>query len=220
MLQFLRLLCCVAAVVSLSREPRSWSGGTTIRPLCLGRKLALYMARHVVLLRGINLGSRNRVPMAELRELLTGLGYSDVRTLLQSGNVVLSSSKKPAGVAKEISAAVSSEFGVESAVVVRSLAELADVVARNPFERVAKDPKLFQVSFLSSKPKASVISELEAADVAPEQVSCSGREIFAWHAGGIQRSPLAKLLTDKKLGVTATARHWNTVSKLLALADE
>ena len=71
--------------------------------------------------------------MAELRELLTGLGYSDVRTLLQSGNVVLSSSKKPAGVAKEVSAAVASEFDVESAVVVRSRDELADVVARNPF---------------------------------------------------------------------------------------
>jgi uncharacterized protein (DUF1697 family) len=158
--------------------------------------------------------------MPELRSLLEGLGYSDVRTLLQSGNVVLSSSKKPAGVAKEVSAAVASEFGVTSAVVVRSRDELADVVARNPFEKVAKDPKLFQVSFLSAEPKAAVVKELDDADVAPEQVVCSGREVYAWHPDGIQRSPLAKLLTDKKLGVTATARNWNTVSKLLALADD
>lgn len=158
--------------------------------------------------------------MGELRSLLSELGYEDVRTLLQSGNVVLSSSKKPAGVAREISEAVAEEFGVESVVIVRSRDELADVVARNPFEKVAKDPKRFQVSFLSAKPTAGVVNELSAVDVAPERVEFSGREIYAWHPDGIQRSPLAKLVSDKRLGVTATARNWNTVTKLLELADE
>lgn len=158
--------------------------------------------------------------MGELRSLLEGLGYEDVRTLLQSGNVVLNSAKKPAGVAREISEAVAEEFGVESVVIVRSRAELADVVKRNPFEKVVKDPKRFQVSFLSAKPKAAVVKELAAVDVAPERVEFSGREIYAWHPDGIQRSPLVKLISDKRLGVTATARNWNTVTKLLELADE
>jgi uncharacterized protein (DUF1697 family) len=158
--------------------------------------------------------------MGELRELLEGLGCENVRTLLQSGNVVLTSSKKPASVEQELEKAIADEFGVESKVVVRSRDELADVVKRNPFEKVAKDPKRFQVSFLSAEPQAAVVKELSAAYVAPEQVVCSGREIYAWHPDGIQRSPLAKLLTDKRLGVTATARNWNTVTKLLELADE
>ena len=158
--------------------------------------------------------------MGELRDLLSGLGYEDVRTLLLSGNVVLTSSKKPAGVARELEKAIAAEFGVESKVVVRSRDELADVVARNPFAKVAKDPKRFQVSFLSAAPKAAVVEELSAVDVSPERVEFSGREIYAWHPDGIQRSPLVKLIGDKRLGVTATARNWNTVTKLLALADE
>ena len=116
--------------------------------------------------------------------------------------------------------AIADELGVESRVVVRSARELAGVVDRNPLADVADDPKRYQVSFLSAKPKAAVVRALEAADVAPEQVVVSGREIYAWHPDGIQRSPLAKLLTDRKLGVTATARNWNTVMKLLELARE
>ena len=104
--------------------------------------------------------------------------------------------------------------------VVRTARELAGVVNRNPFADVADDPKRYQVSFLSAKPEAAVVRALEAADVAPEQVAVSGREIYAWHPEGIQRSPLAKLLTDRKLGVTATARNWSTVTKLLELARE
>jgi uncharacterized protein (DUF1697 family) len=92
------------------------------------------------------------------------------------------------------------------------------VVERDPFGAVADQPKLYQVSFLSDRLAPEVERELAAADVAPERVAVHGREIYAWHPGGVQRSPLAKLLTDKKLGVAATARNWNTVTKLLELA--
>jgi uncharacterized protein (DUF1697 family) len=105
-------------------------------------------------------------------------------------------------------------------VVVRTRDELADVVARDPLGEVADDPRRYQVSFLSGMPDAAVIRELEAQDVAPERFVVSGREIYAWYPSGIQRSPLARLLSDDRLGVTATARNWNTVTKLLALADE
>lgn len=158
--------------------------------------------------------------MPDLRELLEGLGYEDVRTVVQSGNIVLTSSKKPRSVERELEKAVAEKFGVDTKVVVRTRDELADVVKRNPFGKVAKDPKRFQVSFLSAEPKAAVVKELSAADVEPEQVVVSGREVYAWYPDGIQKSPLAKLLTDKRLGVTATARNWNTVTKLLELADE
>jgi uncharacterized protein (DUF1697 family) len=76
------------------------------------------------------------------------------------------------------------------------------------------------VSFLAGEPDPEGVRELEAADLGPERVEVSGREVYAWHPEGIQRSPLARLVTDKRLGVVATARNWNTVTKLLALADE
>src|SRR4051794_14376938 len=104
------------------------------------------MARQIALLRGINLGSRNRVSMPELRDLLDGLGYGDVRTLLQSGNVVLPSGAGPAKVARDLEKAIAAKLGVESAVVVRTRDELADVIERNPLADVADDRKRYQVS--------------------------------------------------------------------------
>ena len=178
------------------------------------------MPRQVALLRGINLGARNRVSMPELRELLTGLGHEDVKTLLQSGNVVLTSREKGEQLEQALERAIAAELGVESRVIVRTARELAAVVERNPLGKVADDPKRYQVSFLSETLAPAVKKELEAADVEPERVAVHGREIYAWHPGGVQRSPLVKLLTDEKLGVTATARNWNTVTKLLDLTRE
>src|SRR5215218_5862409 len=171
------------------------------------------MARQIALLRGINLGAQRRVSMPELRRLLTGLGYGDVRTLLQSGNVVLTSKAPPERLQRKLAAQIAEQLGVETQVIVRTRDELADVIERNPLEGVADDPKRYQVSFLSAEPDPQVARALGAADVAPEQVVVSGREIYAWHPNGIQRSPLAKLLLDKRLGEGVTARNWNTVTK-------
>ena len=106
------------------------------------------------------------------------------------------------------------------AVVVRSRAELADVVARDPFAGIAGDPRRYQVTFLSAVLDPARAAELAAVALAPERVIVSGREIYAWHPSGVGPSALAKLLSDRRLGVTATARNWNTVTKLLELADE
>jgi uncharacterized protein (DUF1697 family) len=176
------------------------------------------MARQIALLRGVNVGGSRRVPMAELRELLTGLGHEDVATYLQSGNVVLTSDLAPERLERELETAIVEGMGVDPLVVVRTRDELADVVDGNALGEVA-EPRRFQVSFLSAAPDPEVVRALEAADVAPERVAVRGREIYAWHPDGVQSSPLAKLLTDRKLGVTATARNWNTVTKLLELAD-
>jgi uncharacterized protein (DUF1697 family) len=178
------------------------------------------MARHIALLRGINVGGHRRVEMARLRELLDGLGYGDVRTYLQSGNVVLTSDLSPEQLQRELEQQIAGNLGVDPDVIVRTRDDLADVIERDPLGDVADNPKAYQVTFLSAEPDPEVVRELAEIDVEPEQYVVSGREIYAWHPDGIQRSQLAKLLSDRSLGVTATARNWNTVTKLLALADQ
>jgi uncharacterized protein (DUF1697 family) len=178
------------------------------------------MARQIALLRGINLGSNKRVAMGRLRELLAELGYADVRTYLQSGNVVLTSPASPERLQRELEQQIAKELGLETRVLVRTRDELADVIARDPLAGVADNPKRYQVSFLSARPDPEVVRDLGRVDVAPERFVISGREIYTWHPEGIQRSKLNTVLSDRRLGVTATARNWNTVTKLLALADE
>ena len=177
------------------------------------------MARYVALLRGINLGARNRVPMAELRALLEELGHSDVATLLQSGNAALTTTKKAPAVVEELEAAIAERFGVDTVVVLRTEKQLAAVLERNPLKDVADDPKRHQVHFLSGRPNAAAVRALEAADVSPEQLAVAGNEIHVWHAGGIQRSPASKAIEKADLGVAATARNWSTVEKLLELVS-
>jgi uncharacterized protein (DUF1697 family) len=177
------------------------------------------MARLVVLLRGINIGSRNRISMPELREALEDAGYDDVRTYLQSGNVVLTSAASAKKVARDCERLIADRFGLEIAVVTRTRSELAKVVERNPLGRVAKDSKRYQVSFLERKPAAKVVRELEDVATDKEQVVDIGRELYAWHPDGVARSKLWARLAGKNLGVTATARNWTTVTKLLELAD-
>jgi uncharacterized protein (DUF1697 family) len=177
------------------------------------------MAQHIILLRGVNIGSRNRVAMPKLRDALVDAGFDDVRTYLQSGNVVLSSTHKADAVARAVQRAVADEFGLEVAVVTRTRAQLAKVVERNPLAKVAKDPKRYQVSFLAAKPSREVVRLIEAAAASGERVVVEGREVYAWHPATIARSKLWALLAGQSLGVTATARNWTTVEKLLELAD-
>ena len=177
------------------------------------------MPRHIVLLRGINIGSRNRIAMPELREALEEAGFADVQTYVQSGNIVLSSSSKADAVARKIEREISKSFGLDIDVVVRTRAQIAKIVELNPLEKDAKDPKRYQVSFLSAKPSAAVMRKLEEAAAEQERVVLVGREIYAWHPEGIARSRLWTLLAGRGLGVTATARNWTTVTKLLELAS-
>jgi uncharacterized protein (DUF1697 family) len=176
------------------------------------------MARHIALLRGINVGSNNRIGMGELRELLAANGYEDPRTLLQSGNVVVSSRKRPATVAGELHDLIHERFGLDIGIVVRSRDELAAAIEANPLV-VPAEPKNLHVTFLSDTPDAAAAERLEAAVAAPERLVVHGREIYVLYANGMQGSPAAKLLSDAKLGAVATARNWNTVTKLLELAD-
>lgn len=174
---------------------------------------------YIVLLRGINLGARNRVAMGALRELLTGAGLQDVRTYLQSGNVVLSSTLAPRKLASVCERHIGEQLGLDIAVVVRTRDELAKVVEHDPLARYADDPKLYQVSFCSTKPRRDSLSKLAEWASGDERLVAHGREIYAWFPDGIGRSRLAAQLSKQSLGVTATARNWKTVCKLLELAQ-
>jgi uncharacterized protein (DUF1697 family) len=174
------------------------------------------VAQHILLLRGINLGSTNRISMPDLRALLEDSGFKDVRTYVQSGNVVLSGT---GDVAKKVERLVAKEFGLQIPVVVRTRAQLAKVVELNPLAKVAKNPKRYQVSFLDAKPAREIVRRVEEAAAPGERVVVHGREIYAWHPDTIARSKLWALLAGQNLGVTATARNWATVQKLLELAD-
>jgi uncharacterized protein (DUF1697 family) len=158
--------------------------------------------------------------MAELRSALEGAGFEDVATYVQSGNVVLSSGDSAAKVARAVERLIKKEFGLEIPVVVRTRTQLAQVVKRNPLGKVAKNPKRYQVSFLEKRPSAALVRQLEGVADSGERVAAHGREIYAWHPEGVARSKLWAALAGKGLGVTATARNWTTVTKLLELADE
>lgn len=174
----------------------------------------------VLLLRGINIGPAKRVAMPALREVLTRAGFEDVRTYVQSGNVVLSSDREPGELARECEGLIAERFGFPVDVVVRTRDELAEVVARDPLGDVASEPKRYQVTFLSAEPDPEVVEGLSELAAESERVVAIGREIYAWHPEGVARSKLWTRLAGTGLGVTATSRNWNTVRKLLAMADE
>ena len=178
------------------------------------------MARQILLLRGINIGPRNRISMPDLRDALIGAGFDDVATYLQSGNAVVSTTASADAVRQKVERLITDRFGLEVAVVVRTQAQLALVVERNPLGEVATDPKRYQVSFLDGKLSAAVVRKLEVVAAPSEELVVSGREIFAWHPAGVARSKLWAMLAGKGLGVTATARNWTTVTQLLELAGD
>jgi uncharacterized protein (DUF1697 family) len=178
------------------------------------------VATQIVLLRGINIGAKRRVAMPALRELLSEGGFHDVRTYVQSGNVVLVSDKSPEHVGRESERLISDAFRFDVDVVVRTRDELAEVVARNPLGDVVTEPKRYQVSFLSAELDPERVDAIAALAAEPERFVASGREIYVWHPEGVARSKLWNKLAGQGLGVVATARNWTTVTTLMAMADE
>ncbi|MDO8212938.1 DUF1697 domain-containing protein [Conexibacter sp. CPCC 206217] len=176
--------------------------------------------RTIALLRGINVGGNKKVPMADLRALMERLGFSDVKTYVQSGNVVFSGPRRAARtIAREIEAGIVEQFGFEVLITIRTRDELAAVVAANPLGEVATVDKRHHVVFLSAAPDPAVVAEIDEVAHEPERFELIGRELYVWTPEGITDSPLFKALSEKRLGVRATARNWRTVAKLLEMAD-
>lgn len=180
------------------------------------------MTAQILLLRGINVGGHARFPMDRQRELMRGLGYRDVTVHLQTGNIVLADPGTPPDeTARRTEERIAAELGFPVPVMVRTREELAATVAANPYPRAAAEPKTLHVVFLSGEPADTArLDAIDPADHAPDRFQLAGREIYLWCPEGVGRSRLAAKITGIRLpGVTATARNWNTVTKLLALAD-
>jgi uncharacterized protein (DUF1697 family) len=171
------------------------------------------VTRYAVLLRGINVGRAHRVPMAELRELLTAEGHAGVATLLQSGNVVLDSDRPAGELASGVEQALERRFGFAVPVVVRTREELLAVVAKDPLGSVATDPSRYVVSFSTAPVPAEVRDRLAAVDPEDDVFTVDGRELYLWCPHGQLQSPLSAALAKLK-GPVGTARNWSTVLKL------
>ncbi|MFG2221601.1 DUF1697 domain-containing protein [Streptomyces sp. NPDC048644] len=179
------------------------------------------MSRQIALLRGINVGGHRPFPKAAQQALAESLGFREVSVLLQTGNIVFADPGTPPGeTARIIQDRISADLGFSVPVTVRTRDELAATVAANPFPQAVAVPKSLHVTFLSDVP--ADVSRLEALDLgsyAPDRFRLIGRELYLWCPDGIGRSRLADAVSRAPLGVTATARNWNTVNKILALAD-
>jgi len=175
------------------------------------------MTRYALLLRGVNVGKKNSLPMADLRAMLGKIGCTDVQTYVQSGNAVFGTKLGAAQLTKAIEAALERKMGRPIATTVRTERQLAAIVDANPFEKVAANPTYLCVTFLSHAPTESEVAPLHAKDWRPELFHLAGNEIYTWHPNGQGRSELAAALGKLKLRGAVTTRNWNTVLKLLEM---
>jgi uncharacterized protein (DUF1697 family) len=174
----------------------------------------IVMNRQVALIRGINVGKAKRVAMGDLRAMVEGLGYTDVRTLLNSGNVVYTVPPRSKGnPAARIQEGIASKLGVSARVMVVTAEAVAAVVADNPFHGVADDHSRYMVSFLSDPADLARLTPLTKQDWAPDALALGKQVVYQWCASGILESNVAKAV-GKALGDAATARNWATVLKL------
>jgi uncharacterized protein (DUF1697 family) len=178
------------------------------------------MATWIALLRAVNLGARNKVSMPRLRELLDADGFGEVRTYVQSGNIVLRAPQRSAArVSERIGALIEREFDLSVPVVVRTPAELTRVIESNPFpEAAAERPKLLHVSFLAGDPDPAGVAAVHADDLTREVCRVERRELYVDYATGVHGSKLTPAYFSRRLGVEGTARNWRTVLAVAELA--
>jgi uncharacterized protein (DUF1697 family) len=177
---------------------------------------------HIALLRGVNVGGRTLVAMAALRDVFVRLGFADVSSVLQSGNLIFSGGGH-AGLDLErlLEHEVGRRLGLETSIFVRTAEEWRDVVERNPFpDHAAQDPARLLVMFFKDAPRAEAVETLQAAIAGPEIVRAEGRHLYLVYPAGMGRSRLTNTLIERKLRARGTARNWNTVRRLDALAAD
>lgn len=175
------------------------------------------MTSCVALLRGINVGRAKRIPMADLRTLIEGLGHTEVRTLLNSGNAVFKAKGSDADkIAQALSKAIEKKFGFEVAVVVVSAPDLAAIIRENPLAKTAKDPSRYLVAFVSGRADLEKAKPLLEKAWTPEAIALGKHAAYLWCADGIHASKLQQAFT-RATNERATARNWTTVLKLQAM---
>jgi uncharacterized protein (DUF1697 family) len=179
------------------------------------------MTAIISLLRGVNIGGHHKIKMDALRALCKSLGLQDAQTYGQSGNVVFRNKERDlARLAKRIEDAIEHKFGFRPDVILRTASEMRDVAARNPFaQRREMDPSKLAVTFLAKDPGAEVRDAILALKPNPEEVRMDGRELYIYFPDGMGRSKLVPKL-GKALKNSGTARNWNSVTKLLEMAEK
>jgi uncharacterized protein (DUF1697 family) len=178
------------------------------------------MTTYAALLRGINVGGSRKLPMPELRELMTGLGHDGVRTHLQSGQAVFTTGRGDAeSLAAELAAAIERRFGFPVDVIVRDHAYLRAVAEACPFPAADLAPKQLHVTYFSAPVDEERFAEIDRAAYLPEEFRLGDRALYLSAPDGLGRSPLAAHLSKPRLtkGLMATTRNWNTVLKLVEL---
>lgn len=174
---------------------------------------------YVALLRGINLGARNKVSMPDLRALFANLGAEDVATYVQSGNVVFRSADSPGKLTEAIEKRIRHDLGLDVTVLLRTQRQLAKVFTANPFADDAVDPTKLHVTFLADKPDRARIRKLDPTLAEPDEFRVIGQEVYLHLPNGYGRSKLSNAYFEKQLDVRATTRNWRTVTKLAELAS-
>lgn len=178
------------------------------------------MPIYISMLRGINVGGNKKIKMADLRELYTTLGMADVQSVLQSGNVAFKhDSTDQAKLTRQLEAGIEQQFGFHSDILLLTLAEFADIIRQHPRATEDADPSKLVIMFLSHTPGEEEIVALSAAHTGPETVEFGEKAAYLYYPNGMGRSKLTNVFIEVKLKVTGTARNWNTVNKLLCLAQ-
>ncbi|WP_169984410.1 DUF1697 domain-containing protein [Microbispora sp. H10836] len=173
--------------------------------------------RYVALLRGINVSPATTVAMADLRALLERLGYGNARTHLRSGNALFTADGDAESISAAIGRGLQEELGLSAAVIVRTAEQLRAVVERNPLE--VRDPARFAVVFLARPPDREGLASIDPAAYAPEEMRMGERELYVYFPDGLRRPKLPPLMEKYSTG-PATMRNWNTVTRLLSLAED
>lgn len=176
--------------------------------------------RYVALIRGINVGGNQKLSMMDLRGLMSALGYTDVTTYIQSGNVVFTSARDhPAEREREIELQITRDTGLEVSVMIRTQVELAAVIEGNPFQEATSRPTELHVSFLSAPPDERQLAEVDPGQFEPDEYRLGDRVLYLRCPNGVGRSKLAAYPWERRLGVRATSRNWNTVTTLLSMLE-
>jgi uncharacterized protein (DUF1697 family) len=176
----------------------------------------------VSLLRGVNLGPHNSVRMADLKPVYESLGLGGIETYVQSGNVAFRAAERKAELLEErIAEAIGLRFGFRPAVILRTAAELRAVIGRRPFAERAGgiDPSKLLVHFLAREPDAATRAKILEIQAAPEEVWMAGRELYIYFPNGMARPKLSMPRVEKTLAIAGTGRNWNTVLRLLEIAE-
>jgi uncharacterized protein (DUF1697 family) len=180
------------------------------------------MAVFIAMLRGVNVGGHQKLNMEALRALGTGLGLQDVRSYIQSGNLVFRDDRAdPGELVHRLQSAIEGKFGFKPGVVLRTAAELQKVVAKNPFAgRDGIEPGRLLVLFLAEKPSPQACAQILALPSEPEEHVIHGHELYVYYPNGMARPRIPLVRIEKMLQCVSTGRNWNTVNTLLDMARQ